>query len=171
MTPRLARIAVVTLGLGMVAAVGCKGAEKGRSSSRTVKASVANFDPNADVAIALDDGGGEGGERPDDWEVQHAFEGAYSGLDACVAAYKDKHGMKPEHQLEGDIDFAVKLNGGGKTKPLGVNASISSKKLDKDNDFKDCMRDAVGNTDFPKYRGPHVVATFATSVDPGSEAE
>jgi hypothetical protein len=135
-----------------------------------VKANIGTFDENADVELAIGDGGGEG-ERPDDYDVNKAAEGSYAGLDACVAAYKQKKGIKPETQLEGDIDFSVKLNGGGKTKPLGVNATISSSKLDKDSEFKNCMREAVGNTDFPKYNGPHLVAKFSTQIDAGSEWE
>jgi hypothetical protein len=142
--------------------------EKGARSQRTVKASIGTFDENADVELAIGDGGGEG-ERPDDYDVNKALEGSYPALDACVAAYKQKKGIKPETQLEGDIDFAVKLNGGGKTKPLAVNATISSSKLDKDEEFKNCMREAVGSTDFPKYHGPHVVAKFSTQIDAGSE--
>jgi hypothetical protein len=164
------RLGFSTLALGLgVSVVGCKGVDKGQRSQRTVKASIGTFDENADIELAIGDGGGGEGGRPDDWEVNKSLEGAYPALDACVAAYKDKHGIKPEKQLEGDVDFAVKLNGGGKTKPLGVNATISSSKLDKDEDFKNCMREAVGNTDFPKYKGPHVVAKFSTQIDAGSE--
>lgn len=172
MIPRtlVRRFGVTTLACGLaVSVVGCKGADKGSRSQRTVKASIGTFDENADIELAIGDGGdGEGG-RPDDYEVNKALEGSYPALDACVAAYKQRKGIKPETQLEGDVDFAVKLNGGGKPKPLAVNAKISTAKLDKDQQFKDCMREAVGNTDFPKYRGPHVVAKFSTQIDAGSE--
>ncbi|HET6584719.1 MAG TPA: hypothetical protein VFG69_14780 [Nannocystaceae bacterium] len=171
MTPRslVRRFAITTLALGLAASVvACKGVDKGQRSQRTVKASIGTFDENADIELAIGDGGGDAG-RPDDWEVNQALEQSYPALDACVAEYKQRKGIKPESQLEGDIDFAVKLNGGGKTKPLGVNATISSAKLDKDHQFKDCMREAVGNLDFPKYHGPHVVAKFSTQIDAGSE--
>jgi hypothetical protein len=171
MTPRtlLRALGLLTLALGFaVSAVACKGVDKGKRNPRTVKASIATFDENADVELAIGDGGGEG-ERPDDYDVQQAFTGSYEGLDACVAAYKSRKGINASTKLEGDVDFAVKLNGGGKSKPLAVNATISSSKLDKDQEFKDCVRDAVGNTNFPKYSGPHLVAKFSTEIDAGSE--
>ncbi len=151
----------------LVAAVGCKGVDKGQRTQRTVKASIATFDENADIELAIGDGGGEGG-RPDDYDVQQRFGAVYPGLDGCVAAYKERHKIKPDRQLEGDVDFAVKLDGGGNSKPLGVNASFSAKKLDNDEALKQCMREAVGNTDFPTYNGPHIVAKFSTQVDAGS---
>jgi hypothetical protein len=173
MTPRtiVRRLGFSTLALGFAfSVVGCKGVDKGQRSQRSVKASIGTFDENADVELAIGDGGGEG-ERPGDYEVQQDFQKAWDGLDKCVAAYKQRKGMKPDAQLDGDVDFAVKLNGGGKSKPLAVNATFSSHKLDKDTELKDCMRDAVGSTDFPKYHGPHVVAKFSTQVDAGSEWE
>ena len=173
MTPRtiVRRLGLSTLALGFAfSVVGCKGVDKGSRSQRTVKASIGTFDENADVELAIGDGGGEG-ERPDDYEVGKGFEASWGGLDQCVASYKQRHNMKPESQLDGEVDFAVKLNGGGKSKPLAVNATFSSKKLDKDAELKDCMRNAVGSSDFPKYHGPHVVAKFNTQVDAGSEWE
>jgi hypothetical protein len=173
MTPRILvrHLGSITLSIGLAASVvGCKGVDKGQRGQRTMKASIGTFDENADVELAIGDGGGEG-ERPDDYDVNKALENSYPALDACVATYKQKKGIKPETQLEGDVNFAVKLNGGGKTKPLAVNATISSAKLDKDNEFKTCVREAVGNTDFPKYNGPHLVAKFSTQIDAGSEWE
>lgn len=170
MTTRLVRFGVCTVGLALATSVvACKGVEKGQRTGRTVQAKIAEFDPNADIELAMGDGGEKDGGRPDDFDVKESFERSFTGMDQCVAAYKQRKGIKPDTQLEGDIDFAVKLNGGGKTKPLGVNAKISSAKLDKDEQFKDCMREAVGSTDFPKYKGPHVVANFSTIVDAGSE--
>lgn len=167
---RVAPLHLLLVSTAVLASVGCKGVDKGQRSQRTVKASIATFDENADIELAIGDGGGEG-ERPDDYDVQQRFSAVYPGLDACVAAYKERHKMKPESQLEGDVDFAIKLDGGGKSKPLGVNAVFSSKKLDNDEELKACMRDAVGNTDFPVYSGPHIVAKFSTQVDAGSAWE
>jgi len=172
MTPRhlVRRFGVFTAALALATSVvGCKGVEKGQRTGRTVQAKIAEFDPNADIELAMGDGGENEGERPDDYDVQKSFEGSFAAMDACVASYKQRKGIRSETQLDGDIEFAVKLNGGGHTKPLGVNAKITSAKLDKDQQFKDCMREAVGKTDFPKYKGPHVVANFSTMVDAGSE--
>ena len=81
--------------------VGCKKPDK-RRGTRTVKATIAEFDP-ASMTVDLDK---YGSERVDDWEVQQAFNRSFDGLDQCVFAAKEKAGMKPEDTLDGDVDFA-----------------------------------------------------------------
>jgi hypothetical protein len=159
------------LALGLVtatAAIGCKDPEVKGSRGRTVKATIAEFDPNAVMDLNLGDGGG-GGERPDDYEVQQKFNDAFGGMDECVAKHKEKKGMSSDAQLPGDLSIAVKLNP-KKGTPLGVNATLPGK-LDRETDLKDCIRDAVATVHFPTYDGPPIVAEFETQLDAGSEWE
>ncbi|MCA9708823.1 MAG: hypothetical protein KDK70_23460 [Myxococcales bacterium] len=152
-------------GLMAAATLGCKEPEikqDGRKG-RTVKATVATFDPSADVVLDLDK---YGAERPDDYEAQMAFHQAFEPMDACVLAAKERKGMPSDQVLGGDMDIAVKLE--PKTgKALGVNATLPGK-LDKDAPLKDCIREAVATVHFPKYDGPPVVVEFHTEVDAGT---
>ena len=75
------------------ALVGCKGADNGRKQ-RTVKATIGTFDPNADVELDLHGGGG--GERPDDYDIQMAFNQTFGGMDECVTTAKDRKGVKKD---------------------------------------------------------------------------
>jgi hypothetical protein len=150
-----------------VLAVGCKEPEikqaGGRSTGRTVKATIGTFDPNADVGIDLEK---FGVERPDDYAVQMSLNQAFPGMDACVAAVKDRRGIAADTQLSGDLDIQVKLE--PKTgKAMAVNATISGKHA-KDQSLNDCLRDAVAQVDFPKYDGPPVVAEIYTQLDGGT---
>jgi len=161
---------ICTLGVvamaAMMAAAGCKKAEptKGRRTARLVKAAVASFDPNADIVLDLD---AYGSERPDDYEVQIAFNQSFDGMDACVARHKASRKMKPESQLEGDMQIAVKLNP-KKGRPTAVNATLP-RRYDKSKHLKECIRQAVAGVSFPRYDGPPVVAEFETELDAGSE--
>lgn len=146
---------------------GCKKAPNGRSGKRTVKAAIAEFDPEADVVLDLDK---YGGERVDEWAVQQAFNRSFDGLDKCVADAKGKLGVKAGGQLDGDVDFAVKLNPKS-GKPFAVNAKLTSGKLEKNASLKTCMREAVAGVGFPTYDGPPQVAEFSTQVDPGTEEQ
>jgi hypothetical protein len=166
------RMTTKTLGAITMAAllggalVGCKGADSGRKQ-RTVKATIGTFDPNAD--IELDMNGGGGGERPDDYDIQMAFNQTFGGMDECVSSAKDRKGVKKEKALPGTIDVAVKLNPGSH-RPLGVNATISGRH-GKDPQLVDCVREAVAAAPFPKYDGPPIVAEFQTELDPGTDWE
>lgn len=167
-TPRsFGALALATL--MAVAAVGCKEPEikqAGRSAGRTVKASIGTFDPNADLGLDLSQ---FGGERPDDYEVQMALNQSFAGMDACVAAVKERKGLAADSQLEGDLDLQVKLE--PKTgKAMAVNATISGKYA-KDQQLGDCLREAVAKVDFPKYDGPPVVAEIYTQLDGGTIEE
>lgn len=161
-------LGLLALGLVTATAVGCKDPEVKGSRGRTVKATIAEFDPNAVLELNLGGGGG-GGERPDDYEVQLAFNQSFGAMDECVAKHKEKRGMSGDAMLKGDLSVAVKLNPQG-PRPLGVNATLPSK-LDRDADLKDCIRDAVATAHFPTYDGPPVVAEFETQLDAGSEWE
>lgn len=168
-TPRsFGALALATL--MAIAAFGCKEPEikqaGGRTTGRTVKASVGNFDPDADLGIDLEK---FGSERPDDYAVQMAFNQSFPGLDACVAAAKDRKGISADTQLQGDLDLQVRLE--PKTgKTLGVNATLPAKYA-KDQELDKCIRDAVGGVEFPKYDGPPVVAEFYTQLDAGMVEE
>jgi hypothetical protein len=158
------------LALGLVtatAAVGCKDPQVKGSRGRTVKATIAEFDPNAVLELNL--GGGGGGERPDDYAVGLAFNAAFPAMDECVAKHKEKKGMSTDSMLAGDLSVAVKLNP-KEARPLGVNATLPGK-YDRDSDLKDCIRDAVATASFPTYDGPPIVAEFETQLDAGSEWE
>ncbi len=152
------------------AAFGCKEPEikqaGGRSAGRTVKATIGTFDPNADLGIDLSN---FGSERPDDYAVQMAFNQSFAGMDACVAAAKDRKGISADTQLEGDLDIQVKLE--PKTgKAMAVNATLPGKYA-KDTELSDCIRDAVAQVDFPRYDGPPVTAEMYTQLDAGTADE
>ena len=163
---------VRTLGLFTLAtamsfgAVACKKPSKGRTGKRTVKATIAEFDPSS-MSVDLDK---YGTERVDDWEVQQAFNRSFDSLDMCVVKARKKHGVGPESALDGDVDFAVQLNPKA-DKPFAVNATLSASDLNKDAELKDCLRDAVAGVGFPTYDGPPQVAEFSTQLDPGSDWE
>jgi hypothetical protein len=145
----------------------CKKPEQGRAGGRTVKASIADFDPDADVAFDLDKWGTD---RVDEWQVQEAFNRSFDGMDKCVAKAKAKAGKGGESALEGDVDFAVKLNPSSK-RPFAVNAKMSAKKWDQNQELKDCLREAVAGVGYPTYDGPPQVADFSTQLDPGTVEE
>jgi hypothetical protein len=142
----------------------CKKPDQGRSAQRTVKAKIADFDPNAEVVLDLDK---YGTARVDDYLVEEAFNRSFDGMDKCVSKIKDKAKMGPEAALEGDADFTVKLNPNSE-RPFAVNAKLSSRKWDENEDLKNCLREAVANAGYPKYDGPPQVAVFSTQLDPGS---
>lgn len=152
-----------------LAAVGCKEPEikqAGRSAGRTVKASIGTFDPNADLGIDLSN---FGSDRPDEYEVQMAINQGFAAMDACVVAAKERRGIAADTQLEGDLDLQVKLE--PKTgKAMAVNATLPAKYA-KDETLDQCIRDAVGGVEFPKYDGPPVVAEFYTQLDAGTIEE
>lgn len=159
-------LGLITLVTAVSFGAACKKPDEGRGSKRTVKATISEFDP-ASMTIDLDK---YGTERADDWEVTQAFNRSFAGLDECVADAKQKHGVGAADALEGDVDFAVKLNP-KKSEPFAVNATISSKKWDGDEGLKDCLREAVADVGFPTYDGPPQVAEFYTQLDPGSDYE
>jgi hypothetical protein len=163
-------LGALTLGALLAAtAVGCKGVDKGQRGNRTVKANIQAFDPNADLNLEFGDGGGEGGETPDDYGVRNAFNASFDGMDACVTEYKARKGMKPEKQLDGEVEVSVKLNP-KQSRPLGINASISSHH-GKDEVLATCIKEAVDKAPFPTYSGMPRVVDFSTELDPGSEWE
>lgn len=154
---------VAALALPMV---GCKKAPNGRNGKRTVKAAIADFDPNGDIELDLEK---YGSGRVDEWEVQKAFNRSFAGLDKCVVAAKKKAGLKAESQLEGDVAFAVRLNPEA-VKPFAVHVTVAQK-WSGNGALTDCLRDAVADVGFPTYDGPPQVAEFDTQLDPGSEVE
>lgn len=159
--------ALLLSALMAVAVFGCKEPEikQAGRKGRTVKATVASFDPNADVVLDLDK---YGSERPDDYAAQMAFHQAFEPMDQCVVSAKQRKGMAPEKILAGDVDVAVKLE--PKTgKPSAVNATLS--KHDKDTILKECIREAVAGVQFPSYDGPPVVVEFYTELDAGTLEE
>lgn len=166
-TPQsLGALALATL--MAVAATGCKEPEikqAGRSSGRTVKATIGSFDPNADVTLDLEK---YGSDRPDDYAVQMAFNQSFAALDQCVLAAKERKGIAPDTQLEGDLDLQVRLEPTGKA--VGVNTTLPGA-WSKDEALQSCIRDAVAGVQFPPYDGPPVVAEFYTQLDAGTMLE
>lgn len=116
--------------------------------------SVPSFDPNADIVLDA-----EGGERPDELQVQTAFEETFGEIDVCVE--KARKGKT----LPGDAHLAVLLSPKGE-KPLGVNADLA-KDLKKNKKLNDCIRVAASHAHYPSYDGPPVVVTFDFELDPG----
>ena len=162
-------VGILGLAAAFVGPVACKKPDKGRAGKRTVKASIADFDPKAEVQFNLDEWGTK---RVDDYEVEQAFNRSFDAMDKCVAQAKSKAGMGPEDVIAGDVDFAVKLNP-KKARPFAVNAEFSgsTKKWTNNKQLKDCLREAVAGVGFPTYDGPPQVAEFYTQIDPGMEDE
>ncbi len=165
-TLRSLALCSIVVGLALPMA-GCKKAPKGRNGKRTVKAAIAEFDPNEDVTLDLDK---FGTDRVDEWQVQQAFNRSFEGLDKCVVAAKAEAGLSADTQLEGDVGFAVKLNPKD-PKPSAVNVNVAAGKWAKKKSLTDCLRNAVAEVGFPTYDGPLQVAEFDTQRDPGSEVE
>lgn len=135
-------------------------AEKGRTARKASKASISTFDPSKlDFDIMS-----VGSERPDEYQVNQAFEAAYPAFDECVAAEKTR--TKSDKQIAGEITLAVRLH--PSDKPMGVNAD-GPKSLLKRKKLVNCMRDAVAASPFPKYDGPPVETEISIEVDPGYE--
>jgi hypothetical protein len=150
-------------------AAGCKKPDKNakRTDGRTVKASIAEFNPD-DVSIDLDKWGTA---RVDDWLVQEAFNRSFEGIDRCIVELKQRKRMSEDKTLGGNVEFAVKLNP-SKERPFAVNATLSNGKLSKDEKFKGCLREAVAEAGYPTYDGPPQVAEFYVEpLDPGFEYE
>ena len=154
----------LTMAVGLTA---CKNPKVKSASGRTVKAKIAEFDPNAVLDLNMGDGGGGGGQRPDEYQMELAFNQSFGAIDECVVAAKEKRGMATDKQLSGDLDIAVKLNP-SKSRPLGVNAKLP-KKFAKDAELSDCVREAVASVPFPTYDGPPIIVEFSTQLDAGSE--
>jgi hypothetical protein len=167
MTPRQTIRTLGVLTFGALVAFGCKGVDKGKRGGRTVKASIQAFDPNADIGFEFGDGGGEGGETPDDFSVREAVNQQLGGMDQCVADYKARKGMKAEKQLEGDVALAVKLNPHAPP-PLGINVKIAGSH-GKDEALKTCIKETIDQAPFPTYKGMPRIVDFEFELDPGSE--
>ncbi len=161
------KVFVMALGALMSMGVaGCKNPKVSKTRGRTVKANIAEFDPNADFVLDLDK---YGSESPDDYAIQLAFNQAFGGMDACVLNAKKDMGLGDDKVLEGDVEVAVQLdplNG----KPAAVNATLP-KRYARNSKLKDCIRNAVGGVEFPKYDGTPRVAEFSCQLDAGSEVE
>lgn len=164
------RITLGLIALSMAFSVSaCKNPKVKTASGRTVKATIAEFDPNAVMDLNMGDGGGGGGPRPDEYQMEIAFNQSFGGIDECVVAAKEKKGIASHKQLKGDLDIAVKLNP-SKSRPLGVNAKLP-KRWAKDSALSDCVREAVASVQFPTYDGPPIVVEFSTQLDAGNEWE
>lgn len=167
MTPRQTIRTLGVLTFGALVAFGCKGVDKGKRGGRTVKASIQAFDPNADIGFEFGDGGGEGGETPDDFSVREAVNQQLGGMDQCVADYKARKNIKPEKQLDGDVALAVKLNPNDPP-PLGINVKIVGSH-GKDEGLKTCIKETIDKAPFPTYKGMPRIVDFEFELDPGSE--
>jgi hypothetical protein len=162
------KIGLIALGI-IAATTACKNPEVKSASGRTVKAKIAEFDPNAVMELNMGDGGGGGGQRPDEYQMELAFNQSFGAIDECVVAAKDKLGMKADGQLKGDLDIAVKLNP-AKSRPLGVNAKLPQRYA-KNELLSECLREAVASVPFPTYDGPPIVVEFSTQLDAGTVYE
>lgn len=151
--------AVVGLVL-VVAACGWKPAEPaGERGRKASMASIASFDPSADIAFDLE---AYGSDRPDQYEIEQAFATRYGAFDECVAAEKQRSGK--DDQLPGDVSMAIKLDPKS-NKPFAVNAELADGAGSKQ--LNDCLRDAAAAATYPKYDGPPVVVKFNFELDPG----
>lgn len=165
--PSMKKVSVVIVGALMaLGTAGCKNPKVSKTRGRTVKANIAEFDPNADFEFDLDK---YGTEAPDDYAVQLAFNQAFGGMDACVLNAKKDMGLGDSSVLAGDLEVAVQLDPIS-GKPSAVNATLP-KKYARNGPLKDCIRNAVGGIEFPKYNGVPRVAEFTCELDAGSEYE
>ncbi len=147
----------VSVGLGC----NMKPAEHKGDRVRTIaKANVASFDPDEAVNFDLN---AYGADRPDQYAIEQAFNGAFPAFDECVGAEKDRLGS--EDQLPGDLKLAIKLNPKEKS-PFAVNAELADGLSDK---LKECLREAAAGVAYPTYDGPPVVVNFELELDPGFE--
>ena len=135
----------------------------GTSTADAVTANVAEFDPNAAISLDMDK---YGGERPDDYEIQQAFFGAFDGIGTCVEAERQRRKTPDDEVLPGDVSVAVKLNP-EKSRPFGVNATLPEG-FESATKLKDCMREEVAKVKYPTYDGVPVVVEFEFELDPGS---
>ena len=156
---------LVALAAG-IATGGCNKDAKSppRRTAKITKAGVADFDPTADFVLDLD---AYGSERPDDYDIELAFAESFDTMDKCVAEYKAGAKLKPENQLAGELEVAVKLNP-KKGPPLGINLDLPERYKEATN-LESCMRKAVAMAPYPKYDGPPIIAEFQTELDPGME--
>jgi hypothetical protein len=132
----------------------------GAAAPGPVTANVAEFDPNADISLDMDDK--YGNERPDEYEVQQAFFAAFETIGGCVEAEHKRRGS--DEQFEGNVYMAVKLNPEKHT-PFGVNATLPDG-FEEASKLKTCMREAVGEVKFPKYDGPPTVVEIEFELEP-----
>lgn len=126
------------------------------ASAMATTTSVPTFDPDADVEIQ-----DTGGERPDEYTVEQAFKKQNAALDRCVE--RAKGAAKGEGHVE------VLLNPGG-NRPLGINTQLPES-LQKNADFRECVRGATAAAPFPSYDGPPVVVDLDFEIDPGYDVE
>lgn len=119
-------------------------------------ASVPTFDPNADVVVNDD-----GGERPDEYEIEQAFFGQNAALDRCVT--------KATRNVSGDATVSILLNPKG-DRPLGINAELP-RKLARNKSLRECIRTATAGAPFPAYDGPPVVVDLRFELAPGTDYE
>ena len=155
---RVSKLALLSAAVA-VSVVGCKKPDaRSRQGARTVKASVAEFDP-ASVELDLNKWGTK---RVDDWLVQEAFNRSFDGMDRCIAEYKQRRGLPEERTLAGDAEFEVQLNPES-ARPFAVNAKLSDTSLGKEKELSDCLREVVADVGFPTYDGPPQVAAFSVA--------
>lgn len=149
--------------LGVAVAIGCnaKPAERKGERGRTIaKANVATFDPDEAVNFDLN---AYGSERPDQYAIEQAFNGAFGALDQCVFDEKERRGS--DAQLPGNLKLAIKLNP-KEARPFAVNAEVEDGIGDE---LKECLREATAAVNYPTYDGPPVVVNFELELDPGYE--
>jgi hypothetical protein len=155
----LGKAMLMTAALGLSVTACKKPDPNARHNARTVKASVAEFDP-ASVELDLNKWGTK---RVDDYLVQEAFNRSFDGMDRCIAEHKQRKGIPEDRTLQGTADFEVQLNP-ETGRPFAVNAKLSDGSLDKEKELSDCLREVVADVGFPTYDGPPQVAEF--SVQP-----
>ncbi len=158
---KLVVVAILTVAVGSASACNMKPAEhKGQRVRTIAKANVASFDPDEAVNFDLN---AYGSDRPDQYAIEQAFNGAFPAIDECVGAEKDR--LKSEDQLPGDLKLAIKLNPKDKS-PFAVNAELAE---GLGQELTDCLREAAAGVAYPTYDGPPVVVKFELELDPGFE--
>lgn len=136
------------------------------SKGRSVKANIAEFDPDADMDFDVDKWGTE---LPDEYDIEEAFASSLSKMDTCVLAYRDRSDVDEDEVLDGEVELAIKLNP-REGKPAGVNVSLPEAQRE-DKQLSRCIRDAAYSVGYPKYDGPPRVVNLSFELDPGYDIE
>lgn len=127
------------------------------------KSSIPEFDPDN---FTVDMNAYPGNQAPDEQEVIRAFENQFSAIDVCVAKAKRKRNQR----IKGFAEMKVLLNPSGDA-PLGLHSRVPEplQANKRGRALASCLRTAIASAEYPKFRGPPVVAEFEFEIDPGEE--
>jgi hypothetical protein len=129
---------------------------------RSVKANIAEFDPDADMEFDMNKWGTE---LPDEYDIETAFGSSLEKMDGCVISHKSRAKMESDAVLEGEAYLAVQLDP-KRGRPAGVNVTLPDA-IQTDTRLSKCIRDVAYKVGYPKYDGPPRVVNLSFELDPG----